>query len=181
MTPREFKGYDLIDGEKWAVVKDRRLYSVSNLGRVRYEVLIGEYRMVNQHRFGAHMVVILSQAGEKKTIPVATLVANAFLGVKPKGTKTIHKDLDVTNNHADNLQYANKEEYCKYISRCHRELHGRTGIDTTVRKAVAERRAEQYADVVGRWTRREINIRQASWELGVSESAVSRWRSRHAQ
>jgi len=86
------------------------LYDVSSLGRVRS--LEGRYRtretpkilklVVNSH---GYLQVTLYKEGDVWTPRVHVLVAEAFLGKKPKGMQIRHLDGDRTNAKKNNLAY----------------------------------------------------------------------------
>ena len=59
---------------------------------------------------GRYLVVCVQQRGKAKTISVHSLVAEAFLGPKPKGLTVNHKDGVKTNNRSRNLEYMTHSE-----------------------------------------------------------------------
>jgi len=93
---------------KECAVTETRTYYVSNLGRVKTirkigkKELILKYAMLNG-RYRAVKVI-------RKTIPVHTLVACAFLGPRPEGLEIDHIDRNKLNNRANNLRYVTHED-----------------------------------------------------------------------
>lgn len=97
------------------------LYHVSNRGRVkslpRYRKW-GNVTYLTQTRFlkqakdkRGYFRVALCVSGEKlKTFDVHILVIKAFHPKEEGRTHTNHKDLDRTNNKADNLEWVNRRE-----------------------------------------------------------------------
>lgn len=111
--------------EVWKPVKGfEGCYEVSNLGRVkslprkitstnRWGPMIlnwpgRELRLLtDQH---GYLKVLLSKNGKAKNMRVATLVAEAFLGPRPKGLFVLHNDGNAKNNCASNLRYGTQAD-----------------------------------------------------------------------
>lgn len=83
-------------------------YEVSNLGRVR-----GIYGIIGGQHNGVAVTVSLRRGGKSYTVRVHTLVAKAFVP-QPEGTNMVrHKDGDVDNVEADNLEWYSYESMKK--------------------------------------------------------------------
>lgn len=143
MNETEFKSLDIIDCSN---------YNVSEDGTVRHRI--------NQHikkpsvnQYGTHFVNLTDDFGKQRSIPVATIVAKAFLEPENSNHNTvIFKDGDRTNYHADNLAYRTRSyaiRYNKYFAsdswkkantRCRLESEDRYGnvkrFDTLLEAAV---------------------------------------------
>jgi hypothetical protein len=109
--------------EKWAAVSGYTgLYEVSDRGRVR-----SLERTVGSEKEGTLRVmpgvlleplpmpkgyqqVHLFKDGKSATVTVHSLVAEAFIGPRPKGKQVAHNDGDPTNNRASNLRYVGQAE-----------------------------------------------------------------------
>ena len=118
--------------EEWRdVIGYEGYYEVSNMGRVRSrsrEVVNAKGKpcppffmegrvlaqAVNQD---GYLKVGLSVRGKLSTHSVHTLVAKAFLGIRPEGLQVNHKDEDRTNNCVSNLEWVTCKENCNYGSR----------------------------------------------------------------
>lgn len=111
--------------EFWkSVVGYEGLYEVSSEGRVRS--LAREIQ--SRNRWGpvtmrwpskdlcllktqsGYLKVLLSKQGKAVNKLVATLVAEAFLGPRPKGMLVLHGDGDPKNNRVANLRYGTQKE-----------------------------------------------------------------------
>ena len=79
-------------------------YEISKDGMILRNVQTKKQRRFYKNDSGYYCVNI--QFGDfKKTLYVAALVAESWLGVKPKGYQIDHIDRDRTNNHYKNLRY----------------------------------------------------------------------------
>lgn len=109
--------------EEWRPVRGYKgIYEVSNLGRVkslnrkirnsRWKTLTcRKGKMLTQHADGyGHLHVGLSKNGKTKTRRVHNLVAEAFLGPKPRGHVVRHGPRGKTVNSVDNLSYGTRSE-----------------------------------------------------------------------
>ena len=90
------------------------LYEVSNLGKVKRlggSKLCPWDRDVNQRpKKTGYRIVTLSKDGKPKTLHVHRLVAVAFVS-NPQGLLEVnHKDLDKSNNAADNLEWTTRKK-----------------------------------------------------------------------
>jgi hypothetical protein len=81
-------------------------YEVSSLGRVR--TTKGRIRKTRFNR-GYESLQLWSR-GRKKTFLVHTLVAHCFIGPRPEGYQTNHKDAVKANNNVENLEYVTGEQ-----------------------------------------------------------------------
>lgn len=101
------------------------LYDVSNYGRVRSWAGLGKH--AGQRRRTPKILkgscnakgypsVGFAPYGTRfpihRNIDVHTLVAAAFLGPRPSGMETCHKDDNAANNHISNLEYATHSKNC---------------------------------------------------------------------
>jgi HNH endonuclease/NUMOD4 motif len=109
--------------EEWRPVPGlETLYEVSNQGRVRR---IGKAARTGKGRgggarlglirkpqqaAGGYLRVELYEGGRAHGRAVHVLVAAAFLGPRPPGKETNHKDGDKQNNKVENLEYVNRSE-----------------------------------------------------------------------
>lgn len=104
--------------EIWKAIEDHNgVYEVSSHGRVRSKQRLITYKDGRSYvkegqifspspKQGYPGVHIAGQA-----VCIHTLVAEAFLGPKPKSARTVnHKDGDKTNNHFSNLEWATYAE-----------------------------------------------------------------------
>ncbi len=117
--------------EEWRPIPGYSRYEASTEGRVRMAVqgtalgkrgiplAKGELLSVSQNGRGYLCVGVYGDNGEG-TNAVHRLVALSFHGIPPDGQNVNHKDGDITNNRADNLEYLTLEQ-----SRAHAALRGR--------------------------------------------------------
>lgn len=87
-------------------------YAISNFGRlVSYAENIEEGRLLKGGVLGGYPTFVSRPFGKSKTMYLHKLVAQLFVPKEsPNQTYVIHKDYNKKNNHADNLQWASKEE-----------------------------------------------------------------------
>lgn len=115
--------------EEWrCVLGYEGYYEVSNLGRVR-RVRAGQgatagriMRIKPPTRSCDYCRVQLCRFDVKRIFSVHFLVAQAFLGKRPRGKFPNHKDLDKTNNAASNLEWLTRKQNAQ-----HALLNGRRG------------------------------------------------------
>jgi len=101
------------DQEDWRPVVDAKDYDVSNHGQVRRK---DTGRILSQARMGEdgddYAAVCVERRGHKSNLAaVHWLVAEAFLGPRPKGHYIAFKDDDKENARADNLEYITTKEH----------------------------------------------------------------------
>ena len=119
MSETSFKSLDIIDCSNYIVSED---------GTVRHRI--------NQHvkqpsvnQYGTHFVNLTDDFGKQRSIPVATIVAKAFL--EPENSNhniVIFKDGDRTNYHADNLAYRTRSYAIRYNKFCGSEAWVQSNI-----------------------------------------------------
>ncbi len=108
--------------EEWKPVSFEGLhpdekYEISNYGRVRrYYKKTGEFKInkaanVNGYAYFSFKVKVKNQDKVRVTKSLHRLVAESFLGPKPKDKpNVIHLDFDKWNNYYKNLKWVSKEE-----------------------------------------------------------------------
>ena len=107
--------------EIWKVISGYKNYEVSNKGRVRRSAhircdkrgrtsTIKEIIMKPEVTFNGYLRVGLYKNGRFHHKRIASLVAEAFLGIKPNGKEIDHIDGDKTNNTPENLRYVTHKE-----------------------------------------------------------------------
>lgn len=79
-------------------------YEISEDGEILRNIRTRKPRKFYKNDNGYYCVSVTIR-GFKKTLYVAALVAEAFLGVKPIGFQIDHIDRDKNNNHCKNLRY----------------------------------------------------------------------------
>lgn len=94
-------------------------YEVSNCGQIRsVKTTAGGTTFAPrkpQNINSGYLVVKISDVpgGTQKTKTIHSLVAEAFLGERPRGAQVNHKDGDRTNNHVVNLEWVTPGENIK--------------------------------------------------------------------
>ncbi|WEL99704.1 MULTISPECIES: HNH endonuclease signature motif containing protein [Delftia] len=107
-----------MNNEVWSLVSGEPTFEVSSLGRVKKlthritykdgRTFIRNERVLNPKPKQGYPAVYLTTRGQ---VCIHTLVAEAFLGPRPEGARTVnHKDGDKCNNRADNLEWASYAE-----------------------------------------------------------------------
>lgn len=90
--------------KEWRKIKGYH-YSVSSDGDVRNDWTEKCLKHQKSKRGGFYPFVNLYRNGKRKNRTVHGLVAEAFLGVRPEGYQVHHKDTDISNPAASNLEY----------------------------------------------------------------------------
>lgn len=92
--------------EIWKLIDGYDNYKISNLGRVLFRNIKGDWLLKKQFKTKCgYMYIHLSKDGKIKNKGVHCLVAEAFVPGKFPGAEVNHKDLDKLNNCADNLEW----------------------------------------------------------------------------
>ena len=94
--------------EIWKVIAEAPSYEVSSFGNVRHRV-----NKVNRRfavSWNGYFTITLRFERTKKIFRIHTLVANAFLGQRPKGLVINHKNGIKTDNRSKNLEYVSYKE-----------------------------------------------------------------------
>lgn len=97
------------------VVGYEGLYSVSNLGKIKRDksgtgiCKAGRILKLRQSAMG-YFMTCLYKNGTPKHFTNHSIIAQAFIGIRPKGFTINHKDGIKTNNHVDNLEYLTQKE-----------------------------------------------------------------------
>lgn len=138
-APAPFLSWALDYPEEWGWIPGFECYMASNWGRIRRQVsgkgaVVG--RMLKQQlRGNGYYYVNLYVSGVKTQCSVHSLVALAFIGLRPKGLCVNHKDGTRTNNRADNLEYCTHRENLQHAARMGRMSHPRlSGADHPLAK-----------------------------------------------
>lgn len=104
-----------LQNETWKQISGYEgTYSVSNLGRVRRDLVSEKLSKTiclkpSFHGFG-YPQVTLSKSGTATSRSIHSLVAQDFISERPKGLVVGHKDHNPINNRASNLEYITQEE-----------------------------------------------------------------------
>lgn len=122
--------------EEWRpVVGYEGLYSVSDAGRVRSHrnhIFLKPY--IGKKGY-AH--VTPSRANRRVKTAIHTLVANAFIGLRPIGQEVNHKNGRKADNRLDNLEYVSQPENVRHAYR--------TGLAATGDSHYSRTKPEQLA------------------------------------
>lgn len=100
---------NLFVDQQWRAILDFPNYEVSNYGNVRHVTRRG-YHLRGHRNHRGYWRVSLSLHGKASSRFVHNLVAEAFIGPKPRGKQTNHKDGMKNHNHVRNLEYLTPSE-----------------------------------------------------------------------
>lgn len=125
------------------------LYGVSNKGNV-YSLKSGCALVANREAY-----VTLSKGGKIATYRIADLVAREWVANKLRWSYVRHKDGDVRNNRADNLEWCQEKEV------------QRGSANKLARKVL-------QLDLMGGLVGKYNSIADASYASGVDKSSISR-------
>jgi hypothetical protein len=151
-------------------------YEVSDHGRVRRiapagGAKVGHILKPSRHPQGYRTVYLSLAPGIRKGVTVHKLVAIAFIGPRPAGYVTNHKDGDKTNNRATNLEWVTQLENMRHAFAtglaANRARGLRNGNGRLTDEQVAEIRASQGVETNAATARR----------YGIDPSTVSRIRA----
>lgn len=118
--------------EEWHPVEGYEgLYDISNFGNVRSYLKPGNHshkkssepRVMSTGNRKGRRTVALTKCGQYKTVRVAKLVAQSFLGPQPAGTEIAHLNGNETDDRASNLTYCTHKE-----NESHKKIHGTCAI-----------------------------------------------------
>lgn len=107
-------------GEMWIPIENYEKYDISNLGRVRSNYThmgwkAGDLRKIT-YLPKSYASVILKNPIGFKTFRIHTLVAHAFISLRPIGMWINHKDGNKHNNRVANLEYVTPKENCEHAA-----------------------------------------------------------------
>lgn len=118
-----------------------------------------ELNQYNGH--GGYLYVSISTNGKQRSIPIHTLLLDAFVGERPIGNETRHLDGNPLNNALDNLCYGSRKENAQ-----DRIKNGKRGYsilrDADVKDIKYNLHAKQglsIAEIARRYNRGESTIR----------------------
>ena len=106
--------YDDIEGEIWKPILGYPEYEVSNMGRVRkYTTVYKKYYLLSQqpNKNNGRLYVALYKNKKCTNMQVARVVAHNFVEGYSETKNTVnHKDGNISNNTADNLEWVSQAE-----------------------------------------------------------------------
>lgn len=106
--------FEDIPGERWEPILGYDGYMVSNMGRVKhYAARYRAYHLIRAfpNKNNGCVYVMLYNGELSKNLSLARLVAHAFVSGYSEGADTVnHKDGDVSNNKAENLEWVSQGE-----------------------------------------------------------------------
>lgn len=167
MSGRERNYFEDLDGEEWKPILGFDGYFVSNMGRFkRYLKTYDCYGLVGtspNSKNGRLYVGMTDNNGKARNVMAARVVAHAFCpGYSDINNTVDHKDMDVTNNRADNLEWVSQSENNR---RKYQKLPGHCGFS----------RNGKFKDILLNGEYHFKTIRAMAKFLGVSESQANRY------
>ena len=160
--------FENLPGEQWKEILGFEGYYVSNMGRFkRYLKTYDCYSLLActpNSRNGRLYVSLVNSDGKRKNLMAARLVAHAFCdGYSAENNTVDHKDMDITNNRATNLEWVSQAENNR---RKYEKLPGNGGFGS---------RNGRFKDIVLNGNYHFKTIRAMAKFLGVSESQAGRY------
>jgi hypothetical protein len=127
-----------LQNEEWRAIPNfEGYYEASSLGNIRN--IAARRRTSVGHILKSHVnpcvgrrAVRLKVNGKGKTYSVHGLVAEAFLGPRPKGLDVNHIDGNALNNRASNLEYLTRKENIRHAVRIGLWFNGEKHWKTTM-------------------------------------------------
>jgi hypothetical protein len=137
----------MYEQEEWRpVVGYEGRYEVSSHGRVKRLAFTGKSnyqypeKMIAPSMSCGYPFVGMRDADGKQNAPrVHVLVAEAFIGKRPKGKVVNHIDFDKTNNHVSNLEYVTNRENIQHSARYARHKGALTMDQVQALRSLVER------------------------------------------
>lgn len=149
--------------ERWKRIKRHDGYWVSSFGNLYSEktnrVWKGHLRLDRARPKAPRYYYVTFPP--KATYPVATLVAEAFLGKRPSGMEVNHKDGNTKNNKATNLEWVTHSENQKHVY----EVLGKPG---------GRRSKTNWAPKVEKLLAKGMTGTEIAKRLGISTTVVTR-------
>lgn len=155
-------------------------FAVSDLGRVKRTVAVPRHRgragYILKPSMGTrgYLTLCLTDRDRKWTVLVHRLVANAFLGERPSGMVTNHKNAKRTDNRAANLEYVTQKGNVRHsMALGLKPVRGKHGMAKLTEAKVAEIRRRYKAGA------RQVDLASAFGVCQVNISAIVRgkiWR-----
>lgn len=153
--------------EEWKWVNGfEGIYQISNHGRVKsFKQTDGGYILSNQNVKGDYLRVVLEDKITKKrrSVSVHILVAEHFIGERPKGHHVHHKDGNKQNNTVSNLEYIHPKNHRKETEKIRPQIV--TGI-VNYNKYEKPKKIQQYS-LDGIFLAEYINGEVASRMTGI--------------
>lgn len=164
---KERNYFEDLENEEWKAILGFDEYYVSNMGRFkRYLTTYDCFSLVScspNVRNGRLYVSMINNNGDRKNLMAARVVAHAFCPGYSKERNTVdHKDMDVTNNRADNLEWVSQAENNR---RKYQMLPGHSGFS----------RNGRFKEILLNGEYHFKTIRALAKFLGVSESQANRY------
>ena len=106
----------MINREFRKIASLKFLYEVSEDGRIFRNVKSKKQNKIivdYQHSSAGYCFTFICREGKVQRIPIARVVAECWLGVKPEGCEIDHIDRNSLNNHYTNLRYVTRSEQMK--------------------------------------------------------------------
>lgn len=170
--------------ERWRpVVWYAGLYEVSDFGNVRSVPHPSLGRMITGKVLRPAMMtngylgVSLSKSKGRLTCRVHVLVAEAWIGLCPRGRQMNHKDLDKTNNHLTNLEWVTPQQNSVHALDNGVQPLGEAKHNVAIPDRIAVEIAQKK-----HWARGEMTSIARKYGVGVSAvSKIARGTSRVRQ
>lgn len=148
--------------EQWKWINGfEGLYQISNMGRVKsFKKVYSGYILSNQNVKGDYLRIVLtdSYTNKRKSVSIHILVAEHFIGVRPKGFHVHHKDGNKQNNIYTNLEYIHPKEHRKETEKINPKVI--TGlVDYNKSKAIPIRQYTLDGEYVAEYANSEIASR----------------------
>ncbi len=165
------------DVEAWAQINP--WYWVSSHGRVKSFKRRRPIFLKGRPDGNGYLVVRLMPTGMDYQVKVHKLVAEAFIGPRPKGLDINHIDAVKTNNNASNLEYVTRSENVKHAYR-----HG-LGIKKSENHGHAKLNWDKVEQIRRRRIQGETSVSMGTI-FGVTAATISKvctgrtWRLRRA-
>lgn len=160
-------GWYEIPNEKWVKILGYEDYEVSDFGRIRkFDEKYNSYRIIRQtpNVRNGRLYVMLYNNEKRANLQVSRLVGFAFVEGHSKEKNTInHKDTNVQNNKAENLEWATQED-----NNIHAYNNGRN-------KAYAYAKNKKFKKIILNGEYEFKTIRACGKFLGVSETQMHRY------
>lgn len=152
--------------EEWKVIPwGKHNYEVSNKGRVRNVITGNTLKPYPNHK-GYPSVLLTNGAKCKRTVCVHWVETEAFLGPRPVGLQTNHKDGVKVNNNIDNLEYVTPSANMRHAHDVIKIKKAR-GIDVGNAKLT-----DEQVSKIRELRRQNVHARRIACIFGIHPSTV---------
>lgn len=151
--------------EKWKKITFfKNDYYVSNKGRIKGTKILKP----SFARRGYEKITLSGGTTKRKSITIHRLVAETFIGPRPKGFHINHKNANKSDNSVENLEYIHPKEHQKRTSKMGLMLHG----EKHHKAKLSEKEAKEILSLGWNNSKKGISLKKISEMYGISVASA---------